>query len=264
MQRKRVSHHSSLAGGNVKCTDLSGTIRGFSPAPLSLECVFCLPSPCCKLLQGHRLEIVSCCSDHLDWTGDWAPLRPLSKSLRLWQAGVNIYSSCGHSRQDFYVNFLAHYQSGVVFQCLLCMEGGFRFHQEAPKSSSQQLASQPGDWEDVPCEQASGGRSRVRHLPTSVWRWVVLTWMLRPTEGVRAFPENISWSNLLVWGTGQSMLWQRRGKNDWCAELASIVASSMGRPVRGLRLSQKIARRDEVRKTLLNLELADKVREQAD
>lgn len=46
---------------------------------LSLECMFCPPFPQCELFQGHSLETVRCCWDHVDGICDWTKLRPLHK-----------------------------------------------------------------------------------------------------------------------------------------------------------------------------------------
>lgn len=49
----------------------------------------CFPLP--ELPEGHSLEIMIWCWDHLDCTCDWTQLRPLHKLLGSWWASANIY-----------------------------------------------------------------------------------------------------------------------------------------------------------------------------
>lgn len=114
-------------------------VRGSAPPLLpSPEHTFCPPFLQREQFQGHSLERVSCCWDHLDSVRDWTQLRPLYNLLRFWRVGAEIYLSCGHSRWASYVSSLAYYMCHLpiwsrlplpsVSPCPACMGTGFRFH----------------------------------------------------------------------------------------------------------------------------------------
>lgn len=73
------------------------------PLPPLLKCILYLLFPQWELCQGHGLQRVTCCWDHLHWICNQKQLKPLYNLLRFLRSSVEIYySSCGHPRQVSY------------------------------------------------------------------------------------------------------------------------------------------------------------------
>ena len=113
-------------------------------APHSLPHPWNVASTCLplsqKLPEEHSLEIIMCCWDHLDCIHDWTWLGILYKLLRLWQVGVEMYSSC-HSRKVSYVNSLA-YQT-----CHLPIWGGLPLSLVSPCPACMGASLQTNCWQ---------------------------------------------------------------------------------------------------------------------
>lgn len=90
------------------------------------------------------------CCDHLEWSHDWAQLRHLYQLLRFWQAGAELYLSCGLPVTSLVYTFPftpATYPSGVA--CLSCLplpsvyEASLQSNTDRKETQESRLARPP-------------------------------------------------------------------------------------------------------------------------